>query len=159
MRATRAQLRRYVADVATELWSLGADLAGEPETLEDATGSLRITVQARLPDAGIPQGALIRIDETWRRRGSEWERDEYAYELVDHPRQRRRAFHLHDAAHFAAIHHVLVHEHCEETLGSSTCHHYAGEPVSDAYAGVDRLLLAWTDDPLGCDDLRCLDDR
>lgn len=159
MRATRAHLRRYVNDVATKLWSLGADLDGEPEALQDASGALRITVRARLPDAGIPRQALIRIDETWRRHGSEWERDEYAYELVDHPRRRRRAFHRHDAAHFAATHDVLVHEHCEEALGSPTCGHYAGDPVIDAYVGVDLLLLAWTDDALDCDELRCLHDR
>lgn len=154
MRATRSQLDRYVRNVAGKLWSFGAELDGGPELLDDGV-ALQFEVRASLPDSGIPQQALLRVTESWRSRGAEWERGEYAYDLIDHPRSRRRAFHLHDKDLFAAAYDVLVHQHCEEELGSAECEHYLGDPVPDAYRGVELLLLTWTDDALGLDGLQC----
>lgn len=157
MRATRAELGRYVSGVASRLWTLGAELA-VPEIQADPAGNLAFTIEARLPDAGRPQHALVRIRELWQRSGADWQRAGYLYDLVDHPRGRRRAYHLHDADAFRSAHDVVVHEHCEETLGTADCDHYAGEPVPDAYRGAELLLLAWSqDEGLGCADLRCLD--
>lgn len=157
MRATRAQLGGYVSKVATKLWSLGAELA-TPELATDPHGNLAFLIEARLPDSGTPQQALVRIQELWRPAGAEWQRQEYTYDLVDHPRARRRAYHLHDADSFRSAYDVVVHEHCEEVLGSADCNHYYGDPIADAYHGVELLLLAWTeDDVLGCEDLLCLD--
>ena len=157
MRATRAQLKRYVVDLATRLWTMGADLDAEPYLVPDERGALVFEITASLPDSGVPDRALLSVSERWSVVGREFERTEYAYDLVDHPRHRRRAYHLHDADRFVAAFDVAVHEHCEERLGQPTCDHYAGDPVSDAYRGIDLLMLAWTGEPLGCGQLRCLD--
>ena len=157
MRANRSQLKRYVSDLAVKLWSLGAELEGEPELVEDSAGNLGFSIAARMPDSGTPQHALLSVDEIWTPRGAGWERSEYAYDLIDYARDRRRAYHLHDAERFASAYDVLVHEHCEAILGAPDCSHYYGEPVTDGYSGVDLLLLAWTDDSLDCSALRCLD--
>ena len=132
----------------------------EPAIETDRHANVAFLIEARLPDSGMPQQALVRIRELWTPTGGDWERDEYAYDLVDHPRTRRRAYHLHNPDDFRSAYDVVVHEHCEEDLGAPRCAHYYGEPVADAYRGVELLLLAWTeDDSLGCGDLRCLDER
>lgn len=135
---------------------MGADLDGEPALVEDDNGRLSFRITASLPDSGIPDRALVSIGERWASVGDECERFEYGYDLVDHPRHRRRAFHRHDAEQFLAAYDVAVHEHCEEVLGAPTCDHYAGDPVLDAYRGIDLLMRAWTDEPLGCSELGCL---
>ncbi len=58
---------------------------------------------------------------------------------------------------FIRLFSVVVHEHCEERLGSRGCLHYAGLPIVDGYEGVRRLLAIWTD-PTGisCSGLECL---
>lgn len=136
---------------------MGADVQGEPELLVDRNGALGYHLQALLPDSGTPDNALLHVEEVWRQAGDDWERIEYAYELVDLPRNRRRAYHLHYADYFQAAYDVIVHEHCEEILGSPACSHYFGEPVTDGYRGIELLMLAWTEEPLGCALLRCLE--
>lgn len=156
MRATRSHLVRHAADLATRLWTMGADLDGDPVMTVKDDGTMTFRMDASLPDSGIPDRALLTVREEWRSIGREFERVAYAYELIDHPRRRRRAFHRHDTDRFLAVHDVAVHEHCEETLGLPACDHYAGDPVPDGYRGIELLLLAWTDEPLGCNGLRCL---
>lgn len=136
---------------------MGADLEGEPSLAQADDGALSFDIGASLPDAGLPQPAVLSISERWAVVGAEYERVEYGYDLVDHPGHRRRAYHRHDEQHFLAAYEVAVHEHCEEVLGAPTCDHYAGEPVLDGYRGIDLLVRAWTDDALGCNELRCLD--
>lgn len=136
---------------------MGADLEAEPELTYEQEGSLSFRITASLPDSGIPDQALMDLAERWIPAGAEYERVEYGYDLIDHPRNRRRAYHRHDVPHFLSAFDVAVHEHCEELLREPTCNHYAGDPVLDAYAGTDLLMRAWTDGPLGCSELRCLD--
>jgi len=135
---------------------MGADLDAEPELIQDAAGTLAFTITARLPDAGLRDAAEAIVAERWSAAGAEYERTEYSYDLIDRPRLRRRAYHLHNADRFLAAYDVTVHEHCEERMGQPACNHYAGDPVRDGYRGIDLLVLAWTDEPLGCDRLRCL---
>ena len=156
MRANRNQLTRYVAGLATRLWSMGADLDGEPALVVSGGGAISFSITASLPDSGIPDRARITIGERWAPAGREFERTGYAYDLVDYPRDRRRAFHRHDADRFLVAYDVAVHEHCEERLGQPTCDQYFGNPVVDGYRGIDLLMLAWTDDRLGCERLICL---
>lgn len=101
--------------------------------------------------------ALLSVEEVWSQIGGGWERIECAYELVDRPRNRRRAYHLHSAEYFRAAYDVVVHEHCEEILGDPDCSHFYGEPVIDGFRGIELLMLAWTEEPLGCGLLRCLE--
>lgn len=135
---------------------MGADLDGEPELVEGSSGGLSFDIWASLPDAGVPDRALVSVNERWSPCGAEFERTAYEYDLVDHPRGRRRAYHLHDPEHFLAAFDVVVHEHCEDLLAKPLCDHYYGEPVLDGYRGIELLMLAWTEDRLGCDQLRCL---
>lgn len=145
-----------MADLATRLWTMGADLDGEPDLAEDDSGALSFDITASLPDSGVPDRALLSIGERWSAVGREYERTGYEYELIDHPKARRRAYHLHDADRLLAAFDVAVHQHCEERFGQPTCDHYYGEPVADGYRGIELLMLAWTDEPLGCEQLHCL---
>jgi hypothetical protein len=52
---------------------------------------------------------------------------------------------------------VVVHEHCEQPIGTVECAHYEGSPVRDAFAAVVALVDAWIADPPECSDVRCLD--
>lgn len=158
MRASRRQLEAYLTDLAGHLWSLGADLT-EPELLEAGDDVVGFELAGELPGAGVPKPGVIILRERWRTVGDELERIEYGYELIDHPRERRRAYHLHDVEAYRAAYDVLVHEHCEEPMGTIVCHHYYGEPVTDGYAAFRLLYLAWSDESMGCDELRCLGDR
>ncbi|HET7026101.1 MAG TPA: hypothetical protein VFI28_00260 [Candidatus Limnocylindrales bacterium] len=85
-----------------------------------------------------------------------FERAEYVYELLDHERNIRRAFHPHDAEAFIRRFQVVVHEHCEHPIGSSVCDHYEGSPVRDAFAGVRLLVDAWAGETPDCSALVCL---
>jgi len=97
------------------------------------------------------------IQEVWEPAADEqYERVGYAYDLIDHAQQRRRAFHAHDVPKFIAEFDVVTHEHCEESLGAPACEHYYGLPV-DAYDAVRRFTMLWGQpDPLGCENLRCM---
>jgi hypothetical protein len=101
------------------------------------------------------------VREFWRPDAhGTFQRSEYAYELLDHDIDFRRAWHLHDQDLFIERFRVVVHEHCERPIGSASCDHYAGTPVRDAFAGVERLFATWIDpEPPDCHVLICLDDR
>lgn len=103
--------------------------------------------------------AEISLDELWRPLPElRWERAEYTYDLIDHGRDRRRGFHVHDRALARARLRSHVHEHCEEVLGDVACAHSLGREIPDGYVALD-LLLAASLEPgrLGCDALICLD--
>jgi hypothetical protein len=100
----------------------------------------------------------IILEEIWRplpeRR---WERREYTYDLVDGPRGRRRAFHLHDRDLAEMALRTVVHEHCAENIGQPTCLHYLGRELPDGYQAIDLLVAAWVEPgDLGCASLTCL---
>ncbi len=120
-------------------------------------GDVGFAIRGALPGSGVPKPAEIGLTEIWARQGEHYERISYAYELIDHERDRRRAFHMHDRAAFLKLG-VVVHEHCEEQLGHAECRHFFGLPVATGHDGLERLLIAWTEaGPLGCADLRCMD--
>jgi len=156
---TQRQLRERLETLATILYRYGATFP-VPELERYASGTLRFSFIAELPGSDTPQPATIRLAEIWEpvlaTDASDYRRAEYAYDFVDHPRNRRRAFHGHDPDYFAHEFAVLVHEHCEETLGSPDCSHYFGLPV-DAFEAIDAFTALWAlGGSLGCADLRCM---
>lgn len=151
-------LNQYVVGLAKALDTRGFEIEGGPVAEFDPTGHVAYSVVGVLdePDGGRTE---IILDEIWRplpeRR---WERREYTYDLVDRPRQRRRAFHLHDRELAEAALRTVVHEHCEERIGQPACPHYLGRELPDGYQAIDLLLAAWLEPgDLGCASLICLD--
>jgi hypothetical protein len=153
---TIEDLDRHVARLATIVWNHGAIVEG-PHLDEYDDGALVFDLSGDLPGPDRPAPTAVVLRETWMPVATNrYRRAEYAYELIEHPLGRRRAFHAHDRSHFVDTFDVATHEHCEESLGAPTCEHYFGLPV-DAYAAVQRLMVAWgRPGPLGCHDLRCI---
>lgn len=149
-------LRRHVDTIGAILWNHGADVSG-PHLSEYDGGGFAFTISADLPGHVRPRPAEMIVSEVWLPiEDDRYRRTEYAYDFVDHPARRRRAFHAHDRAVFASEFDTVTHEHCEEVLGQPRCEHYVGFPL-DAYDALQRLTALWGQtDPLGCDDLRCL---
>lgn len=149
-------LQQHAGALSTILWNQGADVSGPFLDQYDDTNVV-MSISAHLPGPAVPAATEIVLQEVWKPvadRG--YRRVEYAYDLIDHPFRRRRAFHAHDAPHFIAEFDVLTHEHCEERLGTPVCEHYFGLPV-DAYDAIRRFTIIWGQPgPLGCDDLRCM---
>jgi hypothetical protein len=156
-------LEDHLADVAELLERYGVSLdlgPGEDLTLEETPlGALAFELRGFLPHGRQPPRAALEIREVWRpAAGGRYERSEYEYELLDRDRDYRRAFHLHDGDWFVRHFSVVVHEHCERPIGTSTCDHYAGHPVRDAFAAAELLVRTWVD-PLApdCSALPCLE--
>ena len=156
MIATLDGLRLYLGTLAATLWNYGAAFP-TPALDRYDTGEYGFNVTAELPGPQRPRPAEISLAEIWSPAdGGRLVRVEYAYDFIEHPLNRRRAFHGHDPARFAAAFHVLVHEHCEERLGQPVCDHYYGPPV-DGYEAIRRFTSLWGQPaPLGCADLRCI---
>jgi hypothetical protein len=133
--------------------------AGEPvEILEADDGSLSFELTGSLPDGRQPAVSTIEMRERFHPiRSDRFERVGYRYELLDHERDFRRAFHLHDPEWFEHTYLVLVHEHCERPVKHAPCAHYHGLPVRDGYAGVVALIDLWAGEPPHCSKLRCLE--
>lgn len=151
-------LNQYVIGLAKALYTRGFDVSTGPIAEFDESGHIAFDMGGILVDQDGAIDAEISLDEVWRplpeRR---WERDEYTYDLVDHGRNRRRAFHLHDRALSEARLRSLVHEHCEETAGTPLCGHYLGREIPDGYIALDLLVAAWLEPrALGCADMVCL---
>jgi len=161
VRLSGSALEDYVADVVELLERYGALVDEDPQPFINASpsGARWFEVRAGLPDGRAPSRTAVWIREAWQPVAADaWERREYEYELLDRDRNSRRAFHLHDRDVFARVFDVVVHEHCEQPIGMSSCDHYAGQPVRDAFAGVDLLVGTWVDpgEP-DCGALTCLD--
>jgi hypothetical protein len=161
---TGDELESYLASTALLLERYGVVLdLEEDEALaleESHTGRLSFSVRGFLPDGRQPPQAIVQVREIWRltTANGPYERTDYAYELLDHERNDRRAFHLHDPDVFVRRHDVVVHEHCERPIGSAPCAHVSGFPVRDAFAGVERLIDVWLEPRLpDCDGLPCLE--
>lgn len=161
MRLSGAALEGHVAEVADLIERYGAVVDPEMELVvfESPSGARWFQVRASLWDGRTPSRSIVELREVWRPYSDgSYERSEYVYELLDHERDVRRAFHLHDAETFVRRFQVVVHEHCERPVGSTSCDHYAGEPVRDAFSGVERLVGAWVDPEIpDCTALRCLE--
>ncbi len=154
--ATSGDLRRHLGTLSSILWNYGATFA-VPTLDRYSDGEVGFTFASELPGASQPRPAVIELTEIWtaERRG-QYRLVEYAYEFIEFPLDRRRAFHRHDPERFAHEFGVVVHEHCEEILGAPTCDHYYGLPV-DAYEAIDRFLSSWGQPaPFGCAELPCM---
>jgi hypothetical protein len=150
------RLRRYLGGLTVYLRNYGASLP-EPTLDRYRSGEVGFELEATLPGSGQPRPATVRAGEIWEPVDDGFVRAEYLYELIEYPLDRRRALHAHDTAVFARRFGVLVHEHCEETLGRPACDHYHGIPIENGYDALDRLLVTWArPEPLGCASLRCM---
>lgn len=149
---------QYVTSLAKTLYTQGYELAKVPTVEVDEAGFLTFSIVGLIPDPEVAEATELRLEEIWRRVPDQrWERREYTYDLIDRPRQRRRAFHLHDRELAEAALGAAVHEHCEEILGQATCEHYLGREMPDAYVAIDYLVAAWVEPgSLGCAALTCL---
>ena len=128
------------------------------EVLEADDGSLSFELIGSLPDGPEPPLSTVEIRERFDPiQGDRFERVGYVYELLDHERDFRRAFHLHDPEWFEREYLVVVHEHCERPVKHVACKHYHGSPMRDGHAGALTLIEAWMAEPPACSALRCLD--
>jgi hypothetical protein len=150
------QVASYVGGLAVYLRNLGAEVP-EPFLERYGTGEIGFAITGELPGSDDPKPAVITAQEIWNPvAAGRYEPAEYAYDLIDYPANRRRAFHMHDVPAYLARLGVTTHEHCEEVLGKPTCDHYLGLPVYSGYEGLNALLAAWSDPGLlGCARLRC----
>ena len=153
----------YLADLVERLDRFALTLlppnAGEHVALgQEVDGSLVIDLETRLPVGRRSSGVELDLFERWAPAGREtFERTAYRYELRHHDIGYRRAYHRHDVDHFVRAFDVATHEHCEAPIGGSTCSHYQGPPVVDAFDGFNRLYDLWlTDAAPDCTALRCL---
>jgi hypothetical protein len=127
------------------------------EILEADDGSLSFELIGSLPDGREPALSTLELRERFGSIGGDrFKRDRYEYELRDHERNFRRAFHLHDPHWFERRYLVVVHEHCERPIDLVACAHYHGSPIRDGYAGIVMLIDAWTGEPPDCSTLPCL---
>ena len=154
-----ASLNQYVIGLAKALYTRGFNIPVGPVAEFDESGHVVFGITGVVTDEHGGLDVEISLDEIWRPLPeSRWERDEYTYDLVDHARNRRRAFHLHDRALSEARLRSVVHEHCEEAIGAPPCNHYLGRELPDGYVALDLLTAAWLEPrALGCGDLVCLD--
>ena len=162
MRLPAADILDYAADLVALLERSGVEVVGPeaPDPLEVRRmpgGTTAIAIAGQLPAWGATPSASLLVRETYEPVGSNTlERTSYAFELIDHGRGFRRAFHQHDDAWFVRHHLVVVHEHCERPIGFAPCAHFEGTPVRDGFAGILALLDAWIIAPPDCSTFRCL---
>lgn len=163
MRLPLAELEAYLSGVAELLERYGVvlDLAPDAplEVAESPSGALSFSLRGFLPDGEMPPQSVLEVRERWVSLGpDEVERSEYEYELLDHDRDFRRAFHLHDREDFVRRFDVVVHEHCELPIGTAPCSHFEAFPVRDGYRAVELLLETWVDPAVpDCRAMLCLD--
>jgi hypothetical protein len=157
--ATLPELRTYLGRLAVTLWDFGAEFP-EPTLDPYDDGSYGFAFAASLPGPDVPRPAIIKLIETWvPTHGGEYRRAEYAYDFIEDPLNRRRAFHRHDEEEFMRDFAVAVDEHCEEVLGRPACRHYLGLPV-DGDEAIRRFTVLWGEPGrLDCSRLRCIGDR
>jgi len=85
-----------------------------PAVKIDETDLLSFSIVGFLLDRDHAEATELSLDEIWRPiPNRRWERREYTYDLIDRPRNRRRAFHLHDRERGQFRFGTAVHEHCE----------------------------------------------
>lgn len=153
---TLYELRGHLGTLAAILWNYGATFA-VPTLDRYDSGEVGFSFSADLPGSATPKPAVIKMAEIWApERPDDFSRREYAYDFIDYPLDRRRAFHGHDPDYFAREFQVLVHEHCEEHLGSPACNHYYGLPMS-GFEAIRRFASIWGQPTqLGCARLHCI---
>ena len=151
-------LNQYILGLAKALDTRGFQIQGGPVGEFDSTGHVAYSVVGAFDEPDPGGRTEIILDEIWRALTERrWERREYTYDLVDRPRHRRRAFHLHDRELAETALRTVVHEHCEEVIGRPVCRHYLGRELPDGYQAIDLLVAAWVEPgDLGCASLICL---
>jgi len=155
--AALSELQIHLGRLATILWNYGASFPVPALERYEDTGNVGFEFTAELSGSDAPGPAIIRISEIWSSDGEgDFVRREYEYDFIEHPLDRRRAFHGHHPEHFAREFNVLVHEHCEEVLDAPACDHYYGLPI-DGYEAI-RRFTSWWGQPglLGCTSLPCM---
>ena len=156
--ATPTDLRNHVGRLAAILWNYGASFPVPSLDAYEDTGNLGFAFTADLAGSDYPGPAIVKLSEIWTpgQAHGQFDRYEYEYDFVEHPLDRRRAFHLTEPEYFAREFGVLVHEHCEEILNAPDCDHYYGLPVT-AYEAIDKFTAMWGQPgPIGCAGLRCM---
>jgi hypothetical protein len=151
-------LQDHLGTLAVILWNFGASFPVPTLDQYADTGNLGFSLSAQLPGPNLPASATIKLSEIWEPSESpgEFERTAYEYDFIEHPRNRRRAFHSTQREFYARHFGVLVHEHCEEILGAPVCGHYYGFPVT-AYEAIAMFTSIWGQPGLlGCAELRCM---
>jgi hypothetical protein len=154
--ATVHEVRQYLGTLSTILWNYGATFP-VPTLDRYDENAIGFAFSAELPGAAAPRPAEIKLAEFWTAEPARrFRRSEYAYDFIDFPRARRRGFHGHDPDYFARAFGVLIHEHCEEALGSPACDHYYGLPI-DGFEAIRRFTSLWEREvQLGCSALPCM---
>ena len=115
MRLPAADILEYAADLVALLERSGVEVVGPgmPDPIEvdrTASGAIALAIAGQLPGWGDTRPASLLVRETFAPAGvNALERTSYAFELIDHGRSLRRAFHQHDTAWFARNHLVVVH--------------------------------------------------
>jgi hypothetical protein len=160
--ATTDELLAYLADVVERAERYGATVQPpDRETVAWLRGGddLIMDLLVYPPVGRRSRGVEITLQERWRPRSPDrWELTEYGYELRNQELDYRRAFHQHDVEHFVRAFGVVVHEHCEASMGNAACGHYGGEPCRGALDGLERLYVVWTGGTKpDCARLRCLE--
>lgn len=147
------ELDAYAAGLTARVHSTGAEVESTLTYGQDG-GSAQLELIGHLPG-----GASLVVKERWLRtfHDRQWEPSGYIYELLDVERGFRRGWHMHNPNWFARRHRVIVHEHCEQPIGTVACDHYAGVPVPNGWAGVDLAMKAWLVEFEGCAGLVCLE--
>lgn len=161
--ASTDDLATYLADLVERLDRFAVMLlptrSGDAIELgQEDDGSLVIDLEARLPVARRSPEVAFDLFERWAPAGGDsFERTAYRFELRNHDIGYRRAYHRHHVDSFVRAFDVATHEHCEAPIGFSTCSHYHGPPVVDAFDAFDRLYDLWLMDAApDCSALRCL---
>jgi hypothetical protein len=156
---SRHYLDLYITGLAKALYTHGFDIASHPIAEIDPDGTIAFSIVGAIPEPGSALAAEIDLDEVWRRDADDrLRRDAYVYELIDRPRGRRRAFHMHDTEVLTPSSGPAVHEHCEEVLGHPDCDHYVGRELPNGYSAIELLVAAWLEPgQLECSSLICLD--
>lgn len=164
MQLSEDEVEDYASRLVALLERFGVVLTmpgpSEPvDLLEADDGSLSFELVGSLPDGREPARSTLELRERFQPiTGGGFERDRYAYELLDRERGFRRAFDLHDPEWFERRYLVVVHEHCERPIGTAPCAHFLGSPIRDGYAGAVALIDAWTGEPPDCSAFGCLDE-
>lgn len=155
--ASVLEVRQYLGTLSAILWNYGATFP-VPTLDEYGVDEIGFSFRAELPGTATPSPGEIKLAEIWApAQSDELIRLEYEYDFIEYPLTRRRAFHGHNPDHFAREFGVLVHEHCEEELGSPACDHYYGLPVN-GFEAIRRFAAIWGQTvQLGCTSLRCME--
>lgn len=99
--ATVLKVRRHLGTLSTIVWNYGATFP--VATLDSyGTGEMGFSFTAMLPGSDRAKPAEVRLLEVWGTVGpDDFRLTEYAYDFIEHPLVRRRAFHRHDQDHFS----------------------------------------------------------